>query len=448
MFEGTPPEDPPDHRRALKERLPRRREMVDPGCNQSLEGVGDAIRCAVAGSALDEHTDRLLDKEWIALGPLERLLGERRRHLARCARELREKLLDEQLALFLGERLELDRRRTDASSTPPRPRLEQLGTGETDDEERRAHEVREMLDQIEQRNLGPVDVFEEQDQRLDVRDALHYLACRPGDLLWAALALQRLHQPGGEAEHVCDGILCAALTELLERLLEGVVVRDARRRLDHLRERPIRDAFPIRQGATDEAARALDAVQELAGEPALPDTRLSVDREEMRAAVSKHPGERVLEKLELSFPAHEGSTRPQRSTRTLQRVDQPPRAKRRVHALQLERTGVLDHHASGGQTIRGWRPSSTTESRMARAARVARCASSSCACGTPNAARTASPANFSTIPPCWATQRETVSKNWFTRRRTTSGSAPVTRPVESTMSTNRTVASFRSMLEV
>ena len=59
---------------------------------------------------------------------------------------------------------------------------------------------------------------------------------------------------------------------------------------------------------------------------------------------------------------------------------------------------------------------------MASAARTARSASSSCACGMPNAAMTASPANFSTMPPCVITQCETRSKNAFTRRRTTSGS--------------------------
>src|SRR5437762_9170573 len=63
----------------------------------------------------------------------------------------------------------------------------------------------------------------------------------------------------------------------------------------------------------------------------------------------------------------------------------------------------------------------------------------------PNAAITASPANFSTIPPCVMTQCETRSKNVWTRRRTTSGSAPVTSAVESTRSTNRTVASLRSI---
>ena len=44
-------------------------------------------------------------------------------------------------------------------------------------------------------------------------------------------------------------------------------------------------------------------------------------------------------------------------------------------------------------------PSSCTDSSTSNAARTARSASSSCAWGTPKAAMTASPANFSTVPP-------------------------------------------------
>jgi len=65
--------------------------------------------------------------------------------------------------------------------------------------------------------------------------------------------------------------------------------------------------------------------------------------------------------------------------------------------------------------------------------------------GTPNAAITASPANFSTVPPCVTMQRETWSKKLLTRRRTTSGSASATSAVESDEVTNSTVASLRSM---
>ncbi len=96
---------------------------------------------------------------------------------------------------------------------------------------------------------------------------------------------------------------------------------------------------------------------------------------------------------------------------------------------------------------RATRPRSSTESMIASAARIARSASSSCATGTPNAAITASPAYFSTVPPWSRMLREARSKNWFTLRRATSGSAPVTSAVESTMSTKRTVASLRSTVQ-
>ena len=84
----------------------------------------------------------------------------------------------------------------------------------------------------------------------------------------------------------------------------------------------------------------------------------------------------------------------------------------------------------------------------AAAARRARSASSSCEVGIPNAAITASPANFSTIPPCRVMHVETCSKNEVTRRRTTSGSRDETSSVEPTRSTKRTVASLRSMSQV
>jgi hypothetical protein len=56
------------------------------------------------------------------------------------------------------------------------------------------------------------------------------------------------------------------------------------------------------------------------------------------------------------------------------------------------------------------------------AARTARSASSSWAWGVPNAAMTASPANFYTVPPCVSMQYETPSKNLVTWRRVISGS--------------------------
>ena len=50
-------------------------------------------------------------------------------------------------------------------------------------------------------------------------------------------------------------------------------------------------------------------------------------------------------------------------------------------------------------------PSSRAQSRIARAARTARSGSSSCASGAPKSAITASPMNFSTVPP-WRSNSE------------------------------------------
>ena len=127
VLERAAPEDAPDDRSALEQRLRSGIEVVDARGDQRLQRVRHAIGRAVARSALDEHPDRLLDEQRIAFGSIERLLRQRRRPLARGSGELAQELLDELRALLLRERLELDRRRANTASTPARPRVEQLG---------------------------------------------------------------------------------------------------------------------------------------------------------------------------------------------------------------------------------------------------------------------------------------------------------------------------------
>ena len=307
---------------------------------------------AVARAALDEHADGLLDEEWVPLGPIERVLRQRRRPLAGSTGQLAQQLLDELRALLVRQRLELDRGRTHATSAPARTCVEQLWPGQAEDEHRRAHPVGDVLDQIEQRRLGPVDVLEEEDERLDVGDALHHLARGPRDLLRAPLALERLHQAGCEPEHVCDCLLGTALAELLERFFQRVVVGDAGRGFHHLPERPVGDTLAVRQGASDEDARPLHAVEELTREPALADARLAVDGEQVRAAVAEAALERVLEQLELVVPPDERRPRTDRPTRPVDHVDHAPGPQRSVDALQLDRAGILDDETSCRQPIR------------------------------------------------------------------------------------------------
>ena len=132
------------------------------------------------------------------------------------------------------------------------------------------------------------------------------LARGPGDLLLAALGLDRLEHADGERRagrrrprprSDARSFSIASSTR--------VVVRDPGRDLDHLGERPVGDALAVGQAAAGEDRRALDAREELAREPALADAGLAVDREQVRAPVADGALERVLEQLELGLAADE-----------------------------------------------------------------------------------------------------------------------------------------------
>ena len=101
--------------------------------------------------------------------------------------------------------------------------------------------------------------------------------------------------------------------------------------------------------------------------------------------------------------------------------------------------------------IRTWRSRSgsislscATASRTASAARTARSGSSSCDTGAPNTATTASPMNFSTVPPNRSSSSR--ARSWYVRSsaRTSSGSLSSARAVEPTRSVKTTLTTLRS----
>ena len=83
-----------------------------------------------------------------------------------------------------------------------------------------------MLDQLEQRLLGPVNVLEDEHERLLLRHSLRPLARGPGDLLLAALRVDGLEHARCQAEQVRHHLVLAAIAQLLHRLADGVVVGD------------------------------------------------------------------------------------------------------------------------------------------------------------------------------------------------------------------------------
>ena len=156
-----------------------------------------------------------------------------------------------------------------------------------------------MLDEVEQRLLGPVHVLEPEHERLRLGEVRRPLVRRPGDLLPAPLARDAVEHPGREAQQVGDGVRRARILELLERLVGRVVGRDPGRHLHHLGQREVGEPLAEGQRAAGEDGRPLEPGEELPREAALPDPRLAVDRHELGAPVADDACVHVGEQVEL-----------------------------------------------------------------------------------------------------------------------------------------------------
>ena len=332
---------------AVAEHRPRfRRQGVDPGRDERLQGVRDPHGGTL--SLLDEHPHGLLDEERVALG----LVEEDAPQPVRQGGALHERV-DERRRLGVRQRRQLDRDRPSPSTAPARARVQELRAGEADDEHRRVVDpVREMLDQVEQGLLGPVDVLEAEHERLRLGEARRPLVRGPGDLEAAAAARDVVEHAGREPEQVRHRVARARLPELLDRLLRRVVVGDPRRRLHHLRERPVRDALPERRAPSREDARALEPREELLREPALADPGVAEDRHELRTPVANDTGEDVAEHVELLLAADVRRRDADRSPRRAVGADDAPHLDRAVQPLQRAVAERLDGHAPGRETVR------------------------------------------------------------------------------------------------
>jgi hypothetical protein len=79
----------------------------------------------------------------------------------RSERRVAEQPLQQLVGLGRGERLEQDRRRVQLAAAPAGPPVEQLGPSQAEQQERRlAREIGDVLQQVEEGRLGPVDVVE------------------------------------------------------------------------------------------------------------------------------------------------------------------------------------------------------------------------------------------------------------------------------------------------
>ena len=196
-----------------------------------------------------------------------------------------------------------------------------------------------------------MDVLEDEHEGLVLGHSLDPLACRPSDLLLAPLAFDRFEYAGREPEQIRDRLVLARFAELLDRYFERVVVRDSGRRLDHLRKRPVRDTFAVRQRAAGEHRRAFEALHELLRESALADSGVAVDREQVSAAIADCAFVRVLQQLELGLTPDERCRRRAALGCAVEYRLGPPRPDPVAETLDLERSDILGLEPSARQPV-------------------------------------------------------------------------------------------------
>ena len=84
-----------------------------------------------------------------------------------------EQRVDELLHLALGERLQQDRGRVQLPTRPARLHVEQLGPCNAEEQDRNAPgPVEDVLDKLEHRRLGPLEIVDDEDQRRVLRASL------------------------------------------------------------------------------------------------------------------------------------------------------------------------------------------------------------------------------------------------------------------------------------
>ena len=262
-----------------------------------------------------------------------------------------EEVPGEPAGLVGGERLEKDRGCVVLASTPGVAGVEELGAGHADDEQRRvADPVDDVLDQVEQRRLRPVDVVEDDDERLLARQLLEQPAHGPERLLGRAARAV----PAEDRGHALGDDRGVRASD--RRLDPGSHVILAERLGDDLGDRAEGDPLAVREAGPAEDARPVaDLGRPLREQARLAHPGRAEDREEMAGAALHRSCECVLEEppLAASTDHRRAQTRRVRPAR-VQR-EQPVGLNRLGLALQLQRLERLCATPRRGQAGRSSR---------------------------------------------------------------------------------------------
>ncbi len=291
------------------------RERIEPCREKRLNRRGHTLRVA----SFREHREQLLDEEWIPRSNLadpgsgiDGQLG------------VTDELRDQLVRLGRRERLERDRLRLQAP-TPRRADVDQIGTREAQQQQRRvASPVHEMLQEVEQGRLGPMDVLDDERDRLLACATLERLPDRPEDVLRCDF-----RKRGGEL------VLGVGLAEDLD-------------------EWPVGDALAIGEAATGQDARLVGQHRdELEGKPRLADPRRPEDGDEPAASLGNGAVEGGAHLRELVAASNERCVEsPAEGGRTLDHSQQAVRDDGLRLPLERQRLDRLDVDRPAGKASR------------------------------------------------------------------------------------------------
>ncbi len=134
-------------------------ERVDACLQERVDRRRDDDLAAAA--VLAHHREHLLDEERVACGRGGNALTQ-----VVVERAVAEQVLHEHDALVLAERLEQDRGRVQLAAAPARPLVEQLRARDAEEEDRCvAREVGDVLDEVDEDRLRPLQVVDDDDLR-------------------------------------------------------------------------------------------------------------------------------------------------------------------------------------------------------------------------------------------------------------------------------------------
>ena len=166
-----------------------------------------------------------------------------------------------------------------------------------------------MLDQVEERRLGPMDVVHHDDERPRSRERLKQPPDGPGGLLARPLSRAAKPERLGHALGNQLGLFvaCEPRRDHRRELLAGVQSLRARDLPDDLGQRPIGDALAIGQTAAAQDRDILGkAARELPHEPRLSHTRVAENGDQVAGPIADRVAEDGLEHGTLAFAPDEG----------------------------------------------------------------------------------------------------------------------------------------------